>query len=209
VTGQSYEDYVKEQVLAPLGIHSMQIGRTRLEGRNENEVRYYDPGKGKSVFAEDLNKQVPGPYGAWHLEAMDSHGGWLGSVVDLARFACAFDDPENGRILTPESITTMFDRPPGLAGHETDGKPKDVYYSCGWLNRVVGEGKTNHWHTGSLPGTAAILVRRHDRRNWVVLFNARVSPYASHLGRAVDILVHKAANEVEEWPEYDLFDSFQ
>jgi N-acyl-D-amino-acid deacylase len=208
-TGQTYEDYVKEHVLAPLGIHSMHIGKTRTEGRKESEVRYYDPGKGPSVFAEDLNKQVPRPYGAWHLEAMDSHGGWLGSVVDLARFARAFDDPENCKILKPESIDTMFDPPPGLAGHEADGKPKDVYYSCGWLNRVVGDGKMNRWHTGSLPGTAAILVRRHDGRNWVVLFNARVSPYTSHLGRAIDELVHKAAREVEEWPEYDLFDSFQ
>ena len=146
---------------------------------------------------------------AYPRDAMDSHGGWLGSVVDLAKFACAFDDPEECKILKTESITTMFARPPGLAGHEADGKPKDVYYSCGWLNRVVGDGKMNRWHTGSLPGTAAILVRRHDGRNWVVMFNARVSPYASHLGRAIDVVVHKAASEVEEWPEYDLFDSFQ
>ena len=98
---------------------------------------------------------------------------------------------------------------PGLAGTDEDGKPKDVFYSLGWINRVVGEGKINHWHTGSLPGTATILVRRHDGRNWVVLFNARVSPHASHLGRAIDPLLHAAADEVEQWPSENLFPQFE
>jgi len=209
VTSESYEDYVRNHVLAPLGIHSMRIGKTRLDERHGDEVRYYDPRKGPSVFEEDLNEQVPQPYGAWHLEAMDAHGGWIGSAVDLARFACAFDDPASCRILKQGSIDTMSARPPGLAGHDAEGKPESVYYSCGWLNRVVGDGNLNRWHTGSLPGTAALLVRRHDGRNWAVLFNARVSPHASHLGGAIDVLVHKAADEVKAWPEYDLFEEFK
>jgi len=210
LTGQTYENCVKENVLAPLEIRSMRIGKTRPEQQDANEVRYYDPGKGPSVFAVDLNEPVPSPCGAWYLEAMDSHGGWVGSAVDLARFARAFDDPKQCKILTPESIEVMFARPPGAAGHEADGTPKEVYYSCGWLNRVVEEGsKFNRWHTGSLPGTAAILVRRHDGRNWVVLMNARVSPHATHLARAIDGLVHQAADEVTEWPEHDLFAEFR
>jgi N-acyl-D-amino-acid deacylase len=208
VAKQSYEDYVRQHVLAPLGIHSMRIGKTRLEGRREDEVRYYDPGKSPSVFAEDLDQRVPGPYGGWHLEAMDSHGAWIASAVDLARFAVAFDEPQACKILSPQSIELMYARPPGLAGHDADGKPTPTYYSCGWSNRVVADGKFNRWHTGSLPGTATILVRRHDGLNWVVLFNSRVSPRAAHLGRAVDGLVHQAADRVEQWPDGDLFEEF-
>jgi N-acyl-D-amino-acid deacylase len=140
---------------------------------------------------------------------MDSHGGWLGSAVDLGRFASAFDEPQKCKILSPESIQTMFAKPPGLAGHDSHGNPKPTYYSCGWFNRVVGEGKISRWHTGSLPGTAAILVRRHDGRNWVVLLGARQSPHASHLGRAIDGLVHRAADQVDQWPECDLFAEFR
>ncbi len=209
VTGRTYEEYVQHQVLGPLGIRSMRIGRTRLEERQENEVRYYDPGKGTSVFAEDLKQPTAQPYGAWYLEAMDSHGGWLGSAVDLARFACAFDVPEQCPVLGEETIQLMYARPDGLAGYDSEGNPKPVYYSCGWQSRVVADGKINRWHTGSLPGTAAILVRRHDRRNWVVLFNARVSPHSSHLAREVDRLVHRAADDVEEWPEHDLFEQYR
>ncbi|MCH5377118.1 MAG: beta-lactamase family protein, partial [Planctomycetes bacterium] len=56
VTGQSYERYVQERVLAPLGIRSMRIGKTRLNERAENEVHYYDSGRGRSVFDESQNE---------------------------------------------------------------------------------------------------------------------------------------------------------
>jgi len=149
----------------------------------------------KSVFAVDLGQDVPAAYGGWNLEAMDSHGAWIASATDLAKFAAAFDDPDNCPILKRESIELMYRRPPGLAGHDEDGKEKELFYSLGWLNRTVGENQVNHWHTGSLSGTATILIRRHDGKNFVALLNARVSPSANHLGRAIDQLLHKAANE--------------
>ena len=201
LSGQTYEAYVKQNVLAPLGVTTMRIGATRLEGRAENEVRYYHPGNGKSVFEKDLGQDVPHPYGTWNLEAMDSHGGWIASATDLAKFAAAFDDPGNCPILGRESIELMHRRPPGLAGHEKDGSKKDVYYSLGWSNRVLSGERLNHWHTGSLPGTATILIRRHDGRNFVALLNSRVSRSADHLGRAIDSLLHKAADEVTDWPK--------
>jgi len=199
-SGQNYVDYVQEKVLAPIGITTMRIGATRLDGRATKEVRYYQAGTGKSVFEADLDQETPHPYGAWNLESMDSHGAWIASAGDLAKFAAAFDDPNNCPILSYESIELMYRRPPGLAGHEEDGSKKDVFYSLGWLNRVLSGGRINHWHTGSLPGTAAILIRRHDGRNFVALLNCRVSPSVNHLGRAIDRLLHKAANQVTDWP---------
>ena len=201
LSGQSYEAYVKKNVLDPIGATQMRLGATRLEGRAENEVRYYHPGTGTSVFQSDLRRKVPHPYGAWNLEAMDSHGGWLASATDLAKFAAAFDNPDTCPILTKKSIQLMHQRPPGAAGHAQDGREKPVYYSFGWSNRVVRDGQLNHWHTGSLPGTASILIRRHDGKNFVALMNARVSPVSEHLGREMDQLLHQMANQVRAWPE--------
>jgi len=196
ISEQSYTDYVRAKVLAPLNISTMQTGATRLEGRIRGEVRYYHPGTGKSVFQEDLDQDVPTPYGAWNLEAMDSHGGWIASAVDLAKFAAAFDDPDQCSILNRDTIQKMHERPTGAAGFEKDGSEKATYYSLGWMNRVVQNGKLNQRHTGSLNGTATILIRRHDGINLVALMNTRVSPSTSHLGRAIDGLLHEAANEV-------------
>ncbi|MDB5386890.1 MAG: N-acyl-D-glutamate deacylase [Planctomycetaceae bacterium] len=207
LSGMTYEAYVKQQVLAPLGIHTMRLGATRLEGRVPGEVRYYQPGAAKSVFQSDLNQEVPWQYGGWHLEAMDSHGGWLASAIDLARFGAAFDDPGHCPILSAASIELMHARPPGLAGHDAAGKPKEVFYSLGWSNRVQNE-KTAHWHTGSLSGTATILIRRPDGRNLTVLLNTRVSPTSEHLSRDIDGLVQKTASSITEWPQENHFSEF-
>ena len=211
VSGKSYEDYVRQEVLKPLGIRSMRLGKTRPSDRQApDEVQYYDAGRGTSVFAEDLNQPVPRPYGAWYLEAMDAHGGWLASVVDLARFAAALDRPDDCPLLQKETIEQMFARPPGLAGHTEDGKPKNVYYSLGWLNRSPdGDDRLNSWHTGSLSGTSAILIRRHDGRNFVALFNSRQSPHAARLSEAIDPVLHRAANQVIQWPDTNLFGEFE
>jgi N-acyl-D-amino-acid deacylase len=205
VTDKTYETYVRQEILAPLGIRDMQIGKT-LETA-PGEVHYYDE-KGRTapaVVGPNLGKPVPTPYGAWYLEAMDAHGGWIASAPDLVRFAAAFDHPERCKILKPASIRTMFARPAGQAGFAKDGKPLDSYYACGWSIVVENPSCTNTWHAGSLDGTATILVRRCDGLTWVVLFNTLNDPRGESLTGLVDGLVHEAANRVQRWPARDLF----
>ncbi|HUP79782.1 MAG TPA: serine hydrolase [Pirellula sp.] len=198
IVGVSYEKYVQAKVLQPLGIRSMQIGSTRLNGRVPGEVHYYASGNTKSVFQSDLGEGVPPPYGAWNLEAMDSHGGWIATAEDLLKFAASFDDLDHCPILSRESIERMHARPMGFAGYDKSNEPKESFYSLGWLNRVTADGSLNHWHTGSLPGTSAILIRRRDGHNMVALLNTRDSKHSEPLGKAIDKLLHKAANAVEQ-----------
>jgi N-acyl-D-amino-acid deacylase len=205
ITGLPYDEYVKQKVLAPLGIHSMRLGRTHLEDRVEGEVRYYDPGTEPSVFASERGQQVPLAYGAFHLEAMDAHGGWLASSIDLVRFARAFDDPKKCPILKPDSIREMSRRPDGNSEIIVQGKPRDYWYSLGWFVRPSAEKGETCWHTGSLPGTATILIRRGDGRNISVLFNSRVSPTVEHLTRALEGPLHQTLDEISEWPQTDFF----
>jgi N-acyl-D-amino-acid deacylase len=94
----------------------------------------------------------------------------------------------------------MYARPPGLAGHEEDGKPKVSYYSLGWFNRTPEGGGQVHWHTGSLPGTAALLIHRDDQVNMAVLFNGRVTPFVPHAGSAIEPLLNEVASGIQEWP---------
>ena len=194
LSGQAYESYVRDHVLAPIGITSMKTGSSRLEGKAPDEVRYYQPGTGKSVFQADLGQEVPWPYGGWSLEAMDSHGGWIATAADLATFATAFDNSDSCVLLRKESIDLMYQRPPGLAGFEPDGTKKPDFYSFGWSNRVVSDGKVNHWHTGSLDGTSTCMIRRHDGFSMVALLNSRATPGATSLRYAVDRLLHAIAD---------------
>lgn len=206
-TGKRYDRFVMDDVLSPIGITDMRLGKTLLVGRAKGEVRYYTRGNrtGPSVFAPNVEKRVPWQYGGWHLEAMDAHGGWIASAIDLAKFAAAIDRPRTSKILKASSIRTMFAPPPAPVSRTRAGKLKDVYYGLGWSVRRVSPGKINTWHTGSLDGTSTILVRRHDGLSWAVLFNTRSTPFGTHPARIIDPQVHRAANAVKTWPNHDLF----
>lgn len=202
LTGQPYDAYVKKHVLAPIGVTTMAIGKTHLEGRQKNEVRYYSAFAGESVFAKDLRQRVPHPYGAWHLEAMDSHGAWIASATDLARFATAFDDPEKCRILKPDSVRAFTAHPSGKL--EDRAKP-GRYYGLGWSISVSAEGKPTVSHGGSLPGTNTALIRRPDGINIAVLFNTRATPHTGRITAVAVPKIEEAVEAIETWPAHDLF----
>jgi N-acyl-D-amino-acid deacylase len=149
VTGRSYEQFVKETILAPAGIKHMRIGAS-LDGQQApGEVRYYMPEdeQADSVFAARPGK-VSWPYGGFHLEAMDAHGGWIASAVHLARFAAALDEPARSPLLKPDSIAMMYEPPPAPVSRQEDGSLKDAYYGLGWNVRpITGRpGRANYWH---------------------------------------------------------------
>lgn len=207
VTGQSYESYVKEHVLAPCGISYMQLGLSRLEGRREGEVRYYDGRVARSVFADDLNQRVAPPYGSFHLEGMDAHGGWIASAEDLVRFATALEDRDNSPLLRGESIDLMVSRPEGRAGHNEDGTPARSAYGLGWQLRFDEQGDLELFqHGGSLPGTSTQLVVRKDGRTFAILFNTRNGRGNSRMVDGIVKGLHEAIDQVETWPDRNLFD---
>jgi N-acyl-D-amino-acid deacylase len=203
VTAQKYEDYVRANLLGPIGIADMRIGHTQLKDRAENEVHYYDylgAPLVQSVFP-DVTSAVPAPYGDFYLEAMDSHGGWIASAADLVRFAVSIDGERQPAFLTPESVQIMTSRPaPPLWVGE------DYWYGMGWMIRPIEGTSANWWHAGSLPGTRTLLVRTYHGLSWAALFNTRPPPDVdSEIERELDDSLWQAANAVTAWPTNDLF----
>jgi N-acyl-D-amino-acid deacylase len=201
VTGERYEDFVKDRILRPAGVTSMRLGRTRLADRAPGEVRYYGfPGMGlaPSVFPSGPAR-VPWPYGGFYIDAMDSHGGWIASATDLARFIAALDgQPHHPRILSPRSVEQIIARPAPPLWVGTDN-----WYGMGWSVRTA-EGGTNWWHTGALDGTTTLMVRAGIGVTWVVLFNSRPKD-ADGLAGELDSGMWQAEQEVRQWPAEDLF----
>ncbi len=195
VTGEPYEPYTQKHVLEPLGIRNMRIGGTFLKDRQPGEVKYYDPHQGPSVYQANLGQMVPSTYGAWSLEALDAHGGWIASAHDLATFAAAFNDPENCVLLKAATIQEMFARPEGVI---FDGPDKSLFYGLGWQGRTTPSGVGIRLHGGALPGTATSMVRRDDGLCWAVVFNARSSPTSTHLATTLNDLLHAAADSQRE-----------
>lgn len=209
ITGLGYEKFVRDEILAPIGIRHMRLGSSLPSGRAPNEVSYHtrDAELADSVFPSAAGK-VPVQYGGFNLEAMDAHGGWLASAVDLARFAAALDPDSRQTLLRPETQREMQAPPPAPVSRKPDGSLQDAYYSCGWMTRPVGDkGLANYWHFGALPGTVTLLVRRWDGLSWAALFNqiSRLPDSAGFPDSAIDAALHRAAAAVKHWPTEDLF----
>ncbi|MBM3214549.1 beta-lactamase family protein [Candidatus Poribacteria bacterium] len=206
-SGEGYESYVKTHVLAPLGITRTQLGDALYANRRAGEVDYSDP-TGRmypSVFGAERPGMVRQPYGSENLRAMDAHGGWISSTMDLLRFARAFDDPSHCPTLSAESIHAMW------SPYPSPEPPGDAFYGLGWMVRPLPDkGDRNTWHGGSMPGTSTLVVRRWDGLSWAALFNQRSedTPGLPPSGE-IDSMLHDAANRVTDWHNGDSFAEWQ
>jgi CubicO group peptidase (beta-lactamase class C family) len=122
ISGKPYARFIQEEVLQPCGITDMSIGGNTLSDRKPNEVIY------NGQEGED-------PY-IFNIARMDSHGGWLATATDMARFLVHVDGfPGKPEILQPATLEVMTT--------PSEGNPR---YACGWsVNR-----NNNWWHNGSL-----------------------------------------------------------
>ncbi len=205
ITGQSYEDYVRQQILLPLGISQMRIGRSQREFRQYNEVIYHSDYTMISVF-DNSSRIVPAQYGGRSLENGDSIGSWVASAIDLARFASMFDSSSVNPVLNQNSIATMFALPENM--NPAQYKLGDWYYACGWNVRDYGNNYVNTWHTGGLEGTYALMVRfASGIINYTVLFNHDDLSGQSNYGD-IDTMLKDAFNALSVWPPHDLFSEY-
>ncbi len=91
LTGQTYEQYIKENILKRCGIVDMQIAGNTLKDRATNEVKYYGGN----------------PYGM-NVARMDSHGGWIATPSDLTTFFVHIDGfKDTEQLLTDDTLHTM------------------------------------------------------------------------------------------------------
>jgi CubicO group peptidase (beta-lactamase class C family) len=188
VTGTPYADHVRRTVLEPLAIRRMRMGRTLV--RAAGEMPYYSQYTGTTVM-DPSGAQVTGPYGSFNHENNAFNGGWLASAVDLARFAAVYDG--GTPVLGPQTAARAFALP------ETGAGKNGRYYGCGWHVRP-GRGA---FHTGSLPGTYALLVHRGDGLTWAAMFDQRDDPSGERYPE-IDADLHGVADDVERWPAGDL-----
>jgi N-acyl-D-amino-acid deacylase len=208
-SGMTYGACVTKEVLNPLGITRMRLGKNLLKDRAPEEVTYYDMrGRiGRAISGPQIGRPVPLPYGRECVETMDANGGWLASAIDLMRFGAAFDDPSRCPLLKKASIEAMFARPEGPPGLDEKGQPRAAYYACGWMVRPNDgqPGRTTKWHGGGLAGSEALFVCRGDGTNWAVLFNGDCNPDGRLFAGLIDPLLHRPADEIKGWPAGDLF----
>jgi CubicO group peptidase (beta-lactamase class C family) len=190
-TGQTYVDYVTKEIFKPAGIYDIYMGRNLMEEKLSNEVIYYEQrnvGKVHSVYSK--NKMVERTYGGNDIELLGAAGGWIATAPDLMKFLSLIDGDETiPDILSIETLRMMTN--PLLSGGHT----------IGWSGT---DGRGNWWRTGTFAGTSAVMMRQANGFNWIILTNTSTWR-GSKLSREINREIQASLNEVETWPEYDLF----
>jgi CubicO group peptidase (beta-lactamase class C family) len=159
LSGLSYDDYVFKNILHPLGIYDMKIGQSSYALKDPEEVNYYEPENARKVKSYDGSGTfVSKCYGGNNIEALGAAGGWIASAPDLLKFIVSIDGhSEQYGILKDESIRQMTDT------------AYNNWRPLGWI-KVLKDGT---WiRTGTLAGSTALVVRKPDGLDWVVLFNS-------------------------------------
>lgn len=189
ISGMSYEDYIKAEILRPLGITTMRLAKNWAEDKAHNEVVYYDHAYNNMRLSLDgSGEQVPTPYGGFDIEALGAAGGWLATPVDLLKFLTAIDGFKNTPdILTNHSLLTMTS--------PEKGQP------YGWRSTSA-EG--TWWRTGTLAGASAMMKRKANGISWVVITNTSNRRSGSFHNR-INWLMDSQLEKITEWPERDFF----
>lgn len=156
LTQQSYPDYVKEHVLQPCGINSMEIAGNTRKDRLPNEVVYY-------------GRKGENPYGM-NVSRMDSHGGWIATAEDLVKFVSNTDFFNNQPCILEKSKVEFMVTPTPLNLGYAKG-----WSIWGWKEPVAVDiyKRINWFHNGSIPGTLSICVRARNGYYWAILINTR------------------------------------
>ena len=160
VSGKSYEDFIKEDVLRPAGVYDMHIAGIYYDDKRENEVRYYTH-EGDGKFIEEYNNSgriVERCYGGNNIPMLSGAGAWCGSPAELARLVASIDGRnEVPDIISKEAVEQM-----------TGYYDKDTF-SLGWNDTHPAKGWSR---TGTLSGTTALVKYFPDGECWILITNS-------------------------------------
>lgn len=156
VTGQTYENYVRQNVLISAGSTDMQLGMNLESKRYPNEVTYYGtPGEETTISVYGTGQIVPWPYGGFNIEASGPNGGWIASSEDLLNILLAV---KNNTIINANTYNIMI-TPPNIP---------NTNYAKGWAS----EGGSI-WNQGSLPGSISEIQNLSNGYSWSLIVNKR------------------------------------
>mgnify|MGYP000040497856 CR=1 FL=1 len=156
-SGQSYADYVIQNVFDPLGLTDIRMATTLPDGRHHDEVIYHEgdcpPEPPQSAMG--AKGMVPAPYQRV-MPIRDAMGGWLVTAEEMVKLNQHLLD------LTPALISTGS-LESMLARKGAAPMPTEWYYGDGlFVQNPVGQGLPPHltwWHFGLVPGCSGLLAR--------------------------------------------------
>ena len=182
-SGKSFINYVKEDLLKPLGDTSTELAKRSKAGAYPNEVTYY--GQGGLVGYE---------YG-FNIERRDADGGIVTTATDVLRFVNAIDGfPSRPDILNTNSLNLLTT--PSTANNS---------YACG-----IGLWGDIWYNYGTLPGTRTGFMRHKNGMAVVLLLNSTKDYFKSEefdpfVFAMQDVMVDIVSKNTRPYKDIDQF----
>ena len=191
-TGESYEDWINDNVLRPAGCYECHLARNFYEERYPGEVRYHAHAGETPVPCFDGRGDVERCYGANDITALKGAGGWVMSAPELMRFVASIDGRDGVRdILSREAVEQMT--------AVTDS----VTFGLGW-NDCSDEGVWTR--TGTLSSTSALIKYFPDGECWIFVTNTGTYR-GPHFTKYVSTLYRRLREKYSaRFPERNLFE---
>jgi D-alanyl-D-alanine carboxypeptidase len=183
ISGKSYINYIKEDIMAPIGgTQTDMSGKTEAEQKT-NEVKYYGQGADAAYV---YNIAFP---------RRDADGGIMTTAKDLIRLVTAIDgSTTRPDILNTTNLTALTTTSTVFSG-----------YACGigiWSAENV------WFNYGSLPGTRTAFMRNANGVCVALLLNSRVDPTTNEnpfVFAMQNLVLDITKNASYPWQDFDQF----
>ncbi len=158
VTGETYEQWMQENVLRPAGCHDFHLAGNYYKDRHKGEVRYYMQDNDEPVPEYNgSGREVIRCYGGNDIRGLQGAGAWVASTPELALFIASIDGRDGiPDILSRRSVQAMTE-------HKDENR-----FGLGWNETDPAKGLIR---TGSLSGTGALIHYYADGTCWILVTN--------------------------------------
>lgn len=157
VSGQTYADFIKSEVLVAANIESMKIGKNSPDEKWEKEVTYYNHNFNYSPYRPNV-------------ERFDANGGWIASASDLLKFITVID--RGARRIDIVDSTLLSDTYLGNYSWKHSGALPGTSamlekYNDEFSFAVLANGNSISYSTATEELTTAIENDIYTRTNWI------------------------------------------
>ena len=193
VSGESYEDFIRKNVLQPSGIQQ-ELFNASSRNYTSNEAHRY--------LAGSLNPLPP-----MNLPMVQAAAGWSISSVDMVRFLSTLDGSRGKGLLKQGTYRLMLTAPPDPVKPRKDGS----YNGLGWPSVKITEEGFMYSHDGSFHGMRTFARHKPNGVNWALMFNISMTPDAldSRILQSSVKEIRQQVDLLKNYPDVDYFDEFK
>ncbi|WP_232696525.1 serine hydrolase [Brevibacillus daliensis] len=165
ITGNSFADYMKENVFTPFGMKNTRVYNRRYKEEKIDNYAYgyvYDIASGQYKLPDD----VPETDFVVYLDGVQGDGAINSTIGDLFAFDQALYE---NKIIKPSSLIEAFS-PGQLSNNET------FDYGFGWILEGHAEKGKMVSHGGGWPGYSTSMTRYIDQQKTIIFLSNRENP---------------------------------